>query len=122
MDSSSPHVWTLDDSAYRETKPGFRRRVLTGRDLMLTFWRIRGGEGPTPYEDHPNNEQFGVILAGQLDFRIGSDERQLLKPGDAYWAPKGFPHGDSKFIGDENHGETWILDVFAPPREEYRNG
>lgn len=122
MTDRGPHVWRLDDAGFRESKPGFRRRVLTGDDLMLTFWRIRDGVGPTPYDCHPDNEQFGIILAGELDFRIGSDERQTLGPGDVYWAPKGFMHGDSKFIGDQHHGETWILDVFSPPREDYRNG
>jgi hypothetical protein len=88
---------------------------------MLSFWRIRDGEGPTPYGGHPDNEQLGIVIAGQLDFRIGSDhERRTLRPGDVYWAPKDFPHGDSKFIGDPVHGEAWILDVFTPPRVEYR--
>jgi hypothetical protein len=29
-------------------------------------------------------------------------------------------HGDSVFIGDDEYGECWILDVFAPPREDLR--
>ncbi|MCG5217641.1 cupin domain-containing protein [Streptosporangium soli] len=115
------HVWRFEDvSAFKEIKPGFKRRIYTGDGLMLTFWRIREGAGPTPYDCHPDNEQFGMIIKGQLDFRIGSDERRLLKPGDVYWAPKGFMHGDSQFIGDPEHGETWILDIFTPPREDYR--
>ena len=61
-------------------------------------------------------------LAGLFDFRLGSEERILLKPGDIYWAPKNYPHGDSKFIGDPETGETWIVDIFTPPREDYRNG
>ena len=118
--SGNPFVFMNDDSAFTEVRPGFKRRILTGNDLMLCFWRIAEGSGPTPYDNHPDNEQFGIILAGQLDFRIGSDARELLEPGDVYWAPKGTDHGDSLFIGDREHGETWILDLFVPPREDYR--
>ena len=116
------HVAQFDEGEFKEIKPGFRRRILTGEALMLCFWRIREGMGPTPYDCHPDNEQFGIVLKGKLDFRIGSEERRLLGPGDVYWAPKGFDHGDSRFVGDPEHGETWILDVFAPPREDYRGG
>ena len=119
---SDRYIWPMDDSAFREVTPGFKRRIFTGNDLMLCFHRIREGAGPTPYDGHPQNEQFGIILKGQLDFRLGSEERHILKPGDVYWAPTNYPHGDSHFIGDPELGETWILDVFAPPREDYRNG
>jgi hypothetical protein len=115
------YVWPFDDASFREVKPGFLQRVFTGDSLMLSFWRIREGMGPTAYGGHPDNEQFGIVIAGQLDFRIGSDLRHTLRPGDVYWAPKNFPHGDSRFIGDPAHGEAWILDVFAPPRAEYRS-
>jgi hypothetical protein len=39
-----------------------------------------------------------------------------------YYAPIGMPHGDSQFIPDPETGDTWILDIFSPVREEYRNG
>ncbi len=119
---SERYIWRLSDDAFREVKPGFRRRIFNGNDLSLCFHRIANGAGPTPYDGHPENEQFGIILRGELDFRLGSEERTLLKPGDVYWAPRNYPHGDSHFIGDPETGETWILDIFAPPREEYRNG
>jgi mannose-6-phosphate isomerase-like protein (cupin superfamily) len=122
MSGGNPFVFFDDESAFKEVRPGFRRRIITGNDVMLCFWRIREGSGPTVYDHHPDNEQFGIVLAGKLDFRIGSDEREMLGPGDVYWAPKGTLHGDSQFIGDPEHGETWILDLFVPPREEYRDG
>lgn len=116
----NPYVILADDDEFQEVRPGFRRRIITGDEIMLCFWRIAAGSGPTPYDSHPDNEQFGIILAGTLDFRISSDERDRLEPGDIYWAPKGTDHGDSLFIGDPAHGEVWILDLFVPPREEYR--
>jgi hypothetical protein len=119
----SNKLWRADqDDGFREVKPGMRRRILLGNDMMVCLWRIRDGVGPTPYDGHPHNEQFGIILRGELDFRLGGEERHLLRPGDVYWAPKGYPHGDSHFIGDPQTGETWIADVFVPPREDYRDG
>jgi mannose-6-phosphate isomerase-like protein (cupin superfamily) len=120
--TTNPLVWPYDDSAFKQTSPGMRRRIFNGKDMSLCFWRIADGHGPTPYDGHTNNEQFGLIIAGQLDFRLGSDRRALLGPGDVYYAPKNMPHGDSHFIGDPTHGEVWIMDVFSPVREEYRDG
>ncbi len=118
----NPYIFRFDDNSFRAVTPGMRRRVINGDGLSVCFWRIDESAGPTPYGGHPDNEQFGLIIAGQLDFRIGSDDREVLRPGDIYYAPKNLPHGDSRFIGDSRHGETWILDIFSPPREEYRSG
>jgi mannose-6-phosphate isomerase-like protein (cupin superfamily) len=122
--SDAPQIWNYDESAFHETAtPGMQRRIMNGEGMSLSFWRIKSGVGPTPYGGHPENEQFGLIIAGHLDFRIGSDERVLLGPGDVYWAPKDMPHGDSVFIGDPTkNDEVWILDIFHPVRDEYRNG
>ena len=48
--------------------------------------------------------------------------RTVLHEGDVYLAPKNVWHGDSVFIGDDEYGECWILDVFAPPREDLITG
>ena len=69
----------------------------------------------------PTTSSSGSSCAAQLDFRIGEpddDERVVLGPGDVYLAPTHVWHGDSVFIGDDEYGECWILDVFAPPRED----
>jgi mannose-6-phosphate isomerase-like protein (cupin superfamily) len=116
------NVWLASDAgAYAESSPGFQRRILTGRDMMIAMWRIRAGSGPTPYGNHAGNEQFGIILRGSLDFRINGERREL-GPGDVYWAPPGCDHGDSHFAGDAGSDECWIADIFSPPREDYRNG
>ena len=40
--------------------------------------------------------------------------------GEIYLAKRGVWHGDSVFIGDDEYDECWILDVFAPPRDDLR--
>ncbi len=119
-------VWFLDDEAFKETeRPGFRRRVITGDNLQLCFWRITGGATGSVLHRHGDTEQLGIVMRGALDFRIGDPddrERKVLGPGDVYLARLNVWHGDSVFIGDEEYGECWILDVFAPPREDLRHG
>ena len=112
----------FDESEFVETgRPGFRRRVITGEHLQLWFWRIQGGAEGSFLHHHPQEEQIGIIMRGQLDFRIGEKEdgtRTVLGPGDVYLAPMGVWHGDSVFVGDDELGEVWILDVFSPVRQD----
>lgn len=112
----------FDDDAFVDTdREGFRRRIITGDKLQLCFWRITGGAGGSILHRHGDNEQLGLIMRGALDFRIGEeddDRRVVLNAGDIYLAPSNVWHGDSNFIGDDEYGECWILDVFVPPRDD----
>lgn len=108
-----------EDAFVDEGRTGFRRRVILGEQLELWFWRIAGGAGGSVLHHHPANEQIGIVMRGSLDFRIGDpddDRRVTLNPGDVYLAGMDVWHGDSRFIGDEELDEVWILDVFSPPR------
>ena len=121
MTDDPRYCYFFDEDAFAETdRPGFRKRVITGDQLELWFWRIAGGAQGSFIHHHADNEQLGIIVRGSLDFRIGDTEdepeRTVLRTGDVYLAPRTVWHGDSVFIGDEELGEVWILDVFAPPR------
>lgn len=124
---STHYCHFFDDDEFKETdRAGFRRRVITGDNLQLCFWRIKGGSSGSFLHKHDEHEQLGVIVRGSLDFRIGDDEtdeeRSVIAQNQAYLAPKGVWHGDSVFVGDDEFDECWILDVFAPPRDDLRNG
>ena len=115
-----------DEDEFHETdRPGFRRRVITGDALQLCFWRIEGGATGSFLHKHDDHEQLGIIARGGLDFRIGEaddSERIVLGENDCYLAPRSVWHGDSVFLGDDEYDECWILDVFAPPRDDLRAG
>jgi hypothetical protein len=110
-----------DDEFVETDRPGFRRRVITGDQLQLCFWRITGGATGSVMHCHDLHEQLGIVVRGALDFRIGDRDdttRTVLREGDVYLAPTSIWHGDSVFIGDDEYDECWILDVFAPPRAD----
>ena len=122
-DLEHAYCYFLEDDKFLDTdRPGFRRRVVTGDHLQMCFWRITGGATGSFLHHHVDNEQLGVVMRGKLDFRIGDDmesqERVVLDAGEVYLAPRHVWHGDSVFIGDDEYGECWILDVFAPPRPD----
>ena len=123
MNLTNQYCYFYDDDLFTDTdREGFRRRVITGDGLQLCFWRIAGGATGSFLHCHEDHEQLGIIVRGKLDFRINDDpkseERVVLGEGEAYIAPKGVWHGDSVFIGDDEYGECWILDVFTPPRDD----
>jgi hypothetical protein len=126
MDLSNQYCYFYDDDKFKDTdRPGFRRRIINGESLQLCFWRIDGGATGSFLHHHVREEQLGIIVRGTLDFRIGEQDDQTrikLGPGEIYLAPRNVWHGDSVFIGDDELNEVWILDVFAPPREDLRNG
>ena len=127
MNLTNQYCYFYDDDLFTDTdREGFRRRVITGDGLQLCFWRIAGGATGSFLHCHEDHEQLGIIVRGKLDFRINDDpkseERVVLGEGEAYIAPKGVWHGDSVFIGDDEYGECWILDVFTPPRDDLLAG
>jgi hypothetical protein len=126
MDLTNQYCYFYEADEFNDTdRPGFRRRVITGELLQLCFWRIDGGATGSFLHHHVDQEQLGIIVRGALDFRIGEPDdetRVVLGAGEVYLAPRAVWHGDSVFVGDDELNEVWILDVFAPPREDLRNG
>ena len=125
MNLSNQYCQFYDEAEFQETdRPGFRRRVITGENLQLCFWRIKGGATGSFMHKHDEHEQLGMIVRGALDFRISKDkghpERIVVGTNESYLAPPGVWHGDSVFVGDDEFDECWILDVFAPPRDDLR--
>jgi quercetin dioxygenase-like cupin family protein len=125
MNLANQYCHFFEDDEFIETdRPGFRRRVLTGDNLQLCFWRIAGGATGSYLHKHDEHEQLGIIVRGALDFLIDSDsensERQIIGENQVYLAPAGVWHGDSLFVGDDELNECWILDIFSPPRDDFR--
>ncbi len=126
MNLSDQFCHFFEEEAFVETdRAGFRRSVITGENLQLCFWRIKGGATGSFLHKHDEHEQLGIVARGKLDFRIGSEdttERTVIGTNEVYLAAPGVWHGDSIFVGDDEFDECWILDVFSPPRDDLKEG
>ena len=94
-----------------ELFPGALSGIVAGAGLMLSFLEMAAGS-EVPEHSHPH-EQAGLVLSGELQFRIGSEEK-ILKPGEAFIVPPNVVHS-----GVVAKGPARVLDIFTPPREDY---
>lgn len=107
--------FNLDNAAtgiLRELAPGIDARIHPGEQAMLSVVTCApGAEGSI--HAHPQ-EQWGVMLEGS-GVRIQDGVEHPVKKGDFWRTPGNVPHGLR--AGPEG---CKVLDIFAPPRDEYR--
>ena len=96
----------------RELGPGLATRIFVGDHSMLSVVTLAPtAEGKV--HSHPQ-EQWGVLLEGSA-VRIEGGEEIPVTAGDFWRTPGNVPHGIR--AGAEG---AKVLDVFSPPREEYK--
>ena len=96
----------------RTLAEGIATRIFAGDQAMLSLVTLAPhAEGKIHH--HPE-EQWGVMLEG-AGVRIQDGREVPVKKGDFWLTPGGVPHG----IKAGAAGAT-VLDIFAPPRAEYR--
>src|SRR5262245_10723645 len=93
--------------------PLITRRIVSGEKEMLVFWRMKAGAHAEAHK-HPH-EQIFWVLSGRMDFRLGTEKRSC-GAGQMGVIPAGVEH-EAWFPED-----TEVLDVFAPPREDFLAG
>ena len=113
--SARQEFYNLDDPTQgikRELAPGLTARIFAGDHAMLSVVSLApNAEGKV--HSHPQ-EQWGVILEGEA-VRIQDGEEIPVKAGDFWRTPGGVPHG----LRAGPQGAR-VLDIFSPPRDEYR--
>jgi quercetin dioxygenase-like cupin family protein len=101
-----------DQGIRRQLSEGLETRVFPGEHAMLSVVRVApNGEGTL--HSHPE-EQWGVLLEGS-GVRLQDGVEHPVEAGDFWRTPGGIAH--SFRAGPEG---AVVLDVFSPPREEYR--
>lgn len=102
----------LSQGIARDLADGLRTRIFPGENVMVSVVRVdpnRAGE----IHSHPQ-EQWGVMLEGS-GVRIQDGVEHEVRSGDFWQTPGNIPHG---FRGGPEG--ALILDIFSPPRDEYR--
>ncbi len=101
-----------DGGIPRELAPGIAARIFPGVHAMLSVVRL-APHSTSPVHSHPN-EQWGVCLEGEW-IRIQDGVEHHVTAGDFWQTPPNVPHG-----GRTLDQRCVVLDIFSPPREEYR--
>ncbi len=102
----------LDQGIRRVLADGMETRIFPGERAMLSVVRAAPGAAGSLHS-HPE-EQWGVVLKGG-GVRLQDGVEHAVSAGDFWRTPGGVEHGFT--AGPEG---AVILDVFAPPRDEYR--
>jgi quercetin dioxygenase-like cupin family protein len=96
----------------RTLAAGISTRIFVGENTMLSVVKIEP-HSQGKVHSHPE-EQWGVLLQGEC-IRIQDEEAVSVKAGDFWHTPGNVSHG----IRTEAIGAV-ILDIFSPPRQDYK--
>ena len=100
------------DFLTRELLPEVSQHVAWGERMMLCFTTLKP-DALVPLHNHPH-EQLSVVIEGELTLTIGETTR-LMRPRDAAFIPSDVEH--SAAAGSCG---SVVIDVFSPPREDYK--
>lgn len=102
---------SLTELETRELVPGFHGKMVHTEGVTIAFWEIEAG-AELPHHVHPH-EQVTTLLAGRFELTV-ADETRILEPGAVAVIPGDVPHAGRALV------PCRIVDVFHPPREDYR--
>ncbi len=100
------------DCQHHRIFPGVDIYTTWSETMMLSLVEMQP-HAVVEEHSHPH-EQCGLMLEGEADFTIGGVRRHVVA-GQMWRIPGGVPH--SVVAGDR---PVRALDVFHPPREDYR--
>jgi quercetin dioxygenase-like cupin family protein len=89
----------------------FRRTLVDGEKMMIIEWTMDPGTA-IPLHQHPH-EQSGYVISGEMVFFTQGNEHRI-RPGMGYLVTGNEPHGARFDV------PTVIVDIFSPPRADYR--
>jgi quercetin dioxygenase-like cupin family protein len=100
------------DAIVRNLADGLIAHIYPGDQALISVVTVAPGAAGTLHH-HPE-EQWGLCLEGS-GIRIQGEEEIAFKVGDFWRTPGGVPH--TMRAGQNG---CRVLDIFAPPRNEYR--
>lgn len=103
---------STETKTHRSFPGATRRQAAVGNAVQLVSFQFDKG-AVVPNHSHPN-EQVGMVLTGRVIFHLGGEDLSL-GPGDGYSIPPGVEHSA------EIVEESTLIDVFSPPREDYKD-
>ena len=89
------------------------RTLATGTNIMCTVMYYEKGN-VVPFHKHPS-EQVGYVVKGRLRLKTENKDLGIIQAGDSYLIRGNVLHSL------EGLEKSVVVDVFSPPREEYKN-
>jgi quercetin dioxygenase-like cupin family protein len=113
--ATHPEFHKLDDRSggiLRQLSEGLAARIFPGDQAMISI--VDAAPHSEGKLHHHPEEQWGVMLEGS-GIRVQGDQEIPVEKGDFWRTPGNVPH--TLRAGPEG---CRVLDIFAPPRAEYR--
>jgi quercetin dioxygenase-like cupin family protein len=107
------YYFDVDAVTPKQLVEGAQIKVIYGEKIMMSFVDLDPGAA-VPEHQHPH-EQMGYVFSGELEFNIGGETKHC-QAGDAYLIPGNVVHSATV----SKAGPAKVLDIFSPPREEYK--
>ena len=104
--------WNPENIVPKVLAPGVTAKIASGERMMLSLVTF-APDAVVPTHSHPH-EQMGMLVSGTLEFTIAGETRVLSGSGMIF-VPGGVPHA-----AKAGPGGAVALEVFSPPREEFR--
>lgn len=106
-----PYLRPLSELEPIQVWDGIRARRVEGDQVTLAIVEL-DPNASVPEHTHPS-EQNGMVITGEMRFRVGDEER-LLGPGGTWRILGGVPH--SATAGPDG---AVVIDVFSPIRADW---
>ncbi len=101
----------LEEVEPREIMPGFHGKLIHTEKMTLAYWTVEEG-AEVPSHSHMH-EQVMQVLEGSFEFTLDGATK-VYGPGDLVHIPSHAQHSGKALTPCK------LLDIFSPPREEYR--
>jgi len=106
------HIDNDQDAIVRQLAKGLTANIYPGEQAMLSVVNA-APHAQGELHSHPE-EQWGICIAGS-GVRVQGDQEIAFSQGDFWRTPGNVPH--TMRAGPDG---CRIMDIFAPPRDEYR--
>lgn len=102
----------MDKRPLKEIFKGVSIKTAYGERLMMSFVHFQPNS-LVPEHSHPH-EQMGMVTKGRFELVIAGESR-IVKEGEVYLIPSNVKHSAKGL-----DRAAIALDIFNPPREEYK--
>ncbi|MBM3239188.1 cupin domain-containing protein [Candidatus Poribacteria bacterium] len=102
----------IDNHPEIELFDGVKIRTAYGEKIMMSFVYFEPNSS-VPEHSHPH-EQMGTVIEGQFRLTV-NEESKVVEKGDVYLVPSNAKHSAQSLSSS-----AVALDIFSPPREDYK--